>query len=219
MSNSVKTKSFRLRVPIKTTKCENIIKELRKKQLTHARNEAHEYSINVRIELRIFVRHFVEFHLQKIMATLYYLFQQLKDEKQKRSQIIPNNKCTIIKTATLNLTGKDIDKNVTSSLNLGLNFFATPKSIPCMTIITTIESQALNLEFSKKDTSAENLRQTVSKILSKTIGKKQQDNLGKTQRKTLKQLKNDKQIKVYPFDKGIGFVLLNDIDNISKIEE
>ena len=39
MSNSVKTKSFRLRVPIKTTKCENIIKELRRKQLTHARNE------------------------------------------------------------------------------------------------------------------------------------------------------------------------------------
>ena len=26
-------------------------------------------------------------------------------------------------------------------------------------------------------------------------------------------------MKVYPFDKGIGFELLNDIDDISKIEE
>ena len=49
--------------------------------------------------------------------------------------------------------------------------------------------------------------------------KRQQDNLNKTQRTALKQLKNNKQIKVYQFDKGIGFALLNDIDNISKIEE
>ena len=35
----------------------------------------------------------------------------------------------------------------------------------------------------------------------------------------MKQLKNDKQIKVYLFDKGIGFTLLNDIDHILKIEE
>ena len=49
--------------------------------------------------------------------------------------------------------------------------------------------------------------------------KRQQDNLNKTQRTALKQLKNNKQIKVYQIDKGIGFALLNDIDNISKIEE
>ena len=163
------TKSFQLRVPTKTTECENIMKELRRKPLTHARNKAKEYSINVRIELRIFVRHFVEFYLQKIITTLCYLFQQLKDEKQKLSQIISNNKRTIIKPATSNLTSKDIDKNVTSLLNLGPNFVLTPKSIPYMVIITAIELQALNLEPKKTDTSAENLRQTVSKILSKTI--------------------------------------------------
>ena len=73
-----------------------------------------------------------------------------------------------------------------------------------MEIIIAIESQALKLESGKKDTSAENLRQTVSIILSKTIGMKQQDNLSKVQRAALKQLKNDKQMKVYPFDKGIG---------------
>ena len=71
----------------------------------------------------------------------------------------------------------------------------------------------------KKDTSAENLRQTVSKILSKTIGKKQQDNLSKAQRTALKQLKNNELIKVYPFHKGIGFAVLSGIDSISKIEK
>ena len=39
LSNNVTPKSFRLRAPIKTTKCENIMKELRRKLLTHARNE------------------------------------------------------------------------------------------------------------------------------------------------------------------------------------
>ena len=117
-----------------------------------------------------------------------------------------------MKPAVLNLTGKTVDKNVTSLLNLGSNFVPTPKSIPYMKIITAIESQALKLESSKKDASAENLPQIVSKILSMTIGKKQ-DNLRKAQRKALKQLKNDKQVKVYPFDKDIGFALLNDIDS------
>ena len=43
--------------------------------------------------------------------------------------------------------------------------------------------------------------------------------MSKTQRTALKQLKYMEQIKVYPFDKGIGFALQNDIDNISRIEE
>ena len=37
-------------------------------------------------------------------------------------------------------------------------------SIPYMEIITAIESQALKLESDKKDTSAENLRQTINQI-------------------------------------------------------
>ena len=112
-----------------------------------------------------------------------------------------NNKRTIVKPAVLNLTGKTVDKNVTSLLNLGPNFVPTPKFIPYVEIIIVIESQALKLESNKKDTSAENLQQTVSKILSKTIGKKQQDNLSKVQKAALKELKNDKQMKVYPFDR------------------
>ena len=66
------------------------------------------------------------------------------------------------------------------------SFFVSPVSLP--------QSQALKSESGKKDTSQENLRQTVSKILSKTIGKKQ-NNLSNTQRAALKQLKNNEQMK------------------------
>ena len=90
-----------------------------------------------------------------------------------------------MKPAVLNLTGKTIDKNVNSLLNLGPNFVSTPKSISYMEVIKATESQALKLESDKKDASAENLRQAVSKILSKRIDKKQQDNFSKTQRTAL----------------------------------
>ena len=41
LSNNVTPKSFRLRAPIKTTKCENIMKELKRKLLTHAHSNIH----------------------------------------------------------------------------------------------------------------------------------------------------------------------------------
>ena len=63
----------------------------------------------------------------------------------------------IMNPAVSNLTSKNIDKNVTSLLNLEPNFIPAPKSIPYIEIITVIESQALNLVSGKKDTTAENL--------------------------------------------------------------
>ena len=47
--------------------------------------------------------------------------------------------------------------------------------------VVAVESQALKSESGKKDKSPENLRQTVSKILPKTIGMKQQDKRFKEQ--------------------------------------
>ena len=51
LSNNVTPKSFQLRAPIKTTKCENIMKELRQKLLTHHEMRQKEDSLKVRIEL------------------------------------------------------------------------------------------------------------------------------------------------------------------------
>ena len=233
LSNNVTPKSFRLRAPIKTTKCENIMKELRRKLLTHARNEAkgrlHESKNRIMNICSTLCRVLSVQDYENIMRVtdtskdaeyqkskrhLKEQFQQLKNENQKHSQIVLHNKRTIMKSDVSNLTGKTADKNVTSLLNLGPNFAPTPKSIPYMEIIAAIESQALKLESGKKDTSAEKLRQTVSKIFSMTIGKKQQDNSSKAQTTALKQLKNNEQMKVYPIDKGIGFALLKGRRNL-----
>ena len=43
--------------------------------------------------------------------------------------------------------------------------------------------------------------------------------MSETQKTTLKLLKNNELMKLYRFDKGVGFALLNDLDDISKIEE
>ena len=99
-----------------------------------------EDSMKVRIGLRLFVQHSITFcprkitrvtdtskdaEFQKSKRHLKENYQQLKNENQKRSQIVPNNKSTIMKPAVLNLTGKTINKNVASLLNLGLNFVPT----------------------------------------------------------------------------------------------
>ena len=59
LSNNVTAKSCRLYAPIKTTKCENIMKELRRKLLAHAQNKGKKDAMTVRIELRIFVQYSV----------------------------------------------------------------------------------------------------------------------------------------------------------------
>ena len=62
-------------------------------------------------------------------------------KNRKRSQIVSNNKRTIMKPAVLNLTSRDIHENITSLLNLGPNSVQTPKSVLYMKIIITIESK------------------------------------------------------------------------------
>ena len=166
------------------------MKELRRKLLTHARNEAkrrlHECKnriMNICSSLcQVLSPEDYEnimrvtdtskdAEYQKSKRHLNEKLQQLKNENQKHSQKVLSNKRTIMKPAVLNLTGKTLDNNVNSLLNVGPNFVPTPKCIPYMEIITVIESKALKLESGKKGTSAENLWHTVSKILSKTIGK------------------------------------------------
>ena len=66
LSNNVTPKSFRLRAPIKTTKCENIMKELRRKLLTHARNDAKRRLHESKNKITNIVQHSVKFCLRKI---------------------------------------------------------------------------------------------------------------------------------------------------------
>ena len=78
-----------------------------------------------------------------------------------------------------------------------------------MEIITATESVALNLEYHNKKVDAEYLRQNVCHILNKSRNMKIRDNLSKEQRKALKEIPQiNNNTKVYPFDKGSGFVAL-----------
>ena len=124
------------------------MKELRRKLLTHARNEAkrrlHEIK-NRNTNICSTICHVLSpvdyenimrgtdaskaVEYQKSKRHLKEKYQQLKNENQKRSQIVSNNKRRILKPAVLNLTGKTADKNVSSLLNLGPNFIPTPKFI------------------------------------------------------------------------------------------
>ena len=49
--------------------------------------------------------------------------------------------------------------------------------------------------------------------------KKHKNNLSFAERKTLTEMKHDKNISIYPFDKGTGFVVIKEEDAIQKIEE
>ena len=89
-----------------------------------------------------------------------------------------------------------------------------------MEIITATEPAPLNLEYHKKEADVKSLRQSVGHFLNKNRNMKMKDNLSKEQRKALKQIRQiNNNTKVYPFDKGSGFVVLSEGDAIKKIEE
>ncbi|XP_065667605.1 uncharacterized protein LOC136087909 [Hydra vulgaris] len=88
-----------------------------------------------------------------------------------------------------------------------------------MDIITNIETCALQFEKLKKPTQAETLRQNCSQILTNSLKLKLKDNITKQQRLSINKLKNNSIIKIYPFNKGTGFALLNQNDASLKLEE
>ena len=88
-----------------------------------------------------------------------------------------------------------------------------------MDIISATEICANNLENSSKETDAEFQCQKVGHILYRNLIIKLRDNMSKPQKKMLAQMKNNKGITVYPFDKGSGFVILSEKIAMRKLEE
>ncbi|XP_065668102.1 uncharacterized protein LOC136088337 [Hydra vulgaris] len=137
--------------------------------------------------------------------------------KQKQSNGLNKN---IVKSGILNLSQTRLDTSTINLLNLGPNFAPSFKKLPYMEILTPIESFALHLEKKSKKSDAEKIRQNVSKILIKNIKHRLPDNLSKEQRLSLNNLKKKMNgLAVYPFDKGTGFVLINEEDAFYKLEE
>ena len=95
-----------------------------------------------------------------------------------------------------------------------------------MEIITAKESVALNLEYTIKKQIPNPCVKTYVMFLTKIKimkimkNMKIKDNLSKEQRKALKEIRQiNNNTKVYPFDKGSGFVVLSERDAINKTEE
>ena len=61
------------------------------------------------------------------------------------------------------------------------------------------------------------MRQGVIKILSKNVNEEHWNNLKIGQINAIREIKNSTNLKVYPFDKGSGFVIMEDA--IKRIEE
>ena len=88
-----------------------------------------------------------------------------------------------------------------------------------MDIINATEICAPSLKKENQIENAELLRQKISNVISKNINFKTRSNLTFEQRTALKELSQSTENKVYSYDKGTGFVLLNNKDATRKIEE
>ena len=88
-----------------------------------------------------------------------------------------------------------------------------------MDTVNATEICALNLEKENQIENAESLRQKISHVFSKNIHFKIRNYLTFEQRIALKELSQSTENKVYSHDKDTGFVIFNNKDAISKIEE
>ena len=141
----------------------------------------------------------------EVRTKLKNKFELLYEAKYKRPFTKTNENQTAVKNCVLDLAG-DIPDDQRTILNLGPKFAVTPKTIPYMEIVTSTEVEALNLEKEGQHAKAELLRQEVKRIL---INEKQpRPNLTKEQLTTIKEIREDKDIDIYPYDKGNGFVRL-----------
>ena len=134
----------------------------------------------------------------------------------KNTEITKNSE-KVVKTAVLNLTQREIPANQMKLLNLGPKFVPSIKRAPIIEIVTSTEIAALKLEKDANNVDAEGLRQDVSKLLGKYINKKLPWNLDSMDIDALEKLKEDPELKVVSYDKGVGFALMEKDEMFSKI--
>ena len=117
----------------------------------------------------------------------------------------------------MNLAPDEIPEKHKELLNLGPKFVPHTKKIPFMDIVSTTESSALKLEYSNKVCEAQILRKDVLRVLK--MSKPVDDNLTKEQRIALKEIKENNEISIYPYDKGTGLVRIKTTEGLEKIRK
>ena len=88
--------------------------------------------------------------------------------------------------------------------------------MPFLDIISAAETCTIDLENNIKEIDSECLLQNVSHILKRNLNIKLRGNLSKSQRKAFVQINNNKDTKIYPFDKSSGFLVLSEKNTVQK---
>ena len=229
-------KSMKLNCPIRNAKTENIMNRYRFEILIATKNDAkHRFFNNVKVGKDIenelsavlseadmaVITNVTEKARESMFVRskekLVNKFSILKKRKDDKETYTDNTNTLHMKEPILNLASSEIPEHHKELLELGPKFVPHVKSIPYMDIVSATESSALKLEYSKKVNQAENLRKDVLRILK--MAKPVKDNLNARQRLALKEIRNDEEVNIYPFDKGAGLVRLERENAISKIRE
>ena len=148
-----------------------------------------------------------------------YLIEKYQNlTKGNKLQKVTGNK-SLLKPAVLNLTNQEIPQHHLELLNLEPKFVPSNKKLPFMDIVNATEICALSLEKENQTENAKLLRQNISSVISKNINFKIRSYLTFEQTTALKELLQSTENKVYSYDKGTGFVILNNKEAIQKIEE
>ena len=241
LSHKIIPRSFRIKSPIKNKRSQRITDRFREKLLWIAKSEAkgrYYASCSKVRDIISYIKNILSKEdFEKILAIIEKTrenrfisvrskmqekFRKLKLEKYaiNRTKYKPRNEPNLIKDAVLNLTSRDLPDHHKSLLNLGPKFVPTTDKIPYMNIITSTELAAESLEKLKKHEEAEHLRSEVCTALKSTLQNKVKSNITKEQSQALKELTyKGNHTKVYPFDKGSGFAILDDAEATKKLEE
>ena len=111
-------------------------------------------------------------------------------------------------------------ENKVKRLHLGPKFVPTEnRNRSYMHIIQLTEICALYLEWEGKFSRAESLWQNISRIITKDLKKKHKNILRFAERKALTEMKHDKNISLYTFNKVTGFTGIKEEEAIQKTEE
>ena len=239
IANHILPKSFRTRPVINTTKGKNINKSYNIQMLKLARNDAKQRYHVLLHEIQVITQ-----KLQNELSTEDYntvqritevsreytfvkVSNQLKQKFQQLSSHLPyqQTKKQLVKSAVLNLTNHTIPAHQLDLLNLGPKFVPAIEHVPVLDIITSTEVAAArlvsenqtNTNLANVNVKAERLRSDVSKILTKYATKKLPSNLNQEQKRALREMKKEEEIKVVQFDKGVGFAVLTNEDMKTKV--
>ena len=99
-----------------------------------------------------------------------------------------------------------------TALEKGLNFSITPKKIPVVKILSSVENGIFSLNQSPKDT----IRVSVANIL-KNSKVPATVNITKEQEKALQNLRKDETVKILPADKGRSIVVMDSDEYKEKV--